>query len=131
MAHHLRSLGVGPEVLVGLCLERAPEMIIGLLGILKAGGAYLPLDPTYPRARLNCLLDDAQPPVLLTQGRLIERLSTGPARVVDLDLDAELVARESRANPVCSTTPSDSAYLIYTSGSTARTQGCADCALGR
>ena len=69
LAHHLQSLGVGPETMVGLCVERSPEMVIGLLGILKAGGAYLPLDPNYPRERLAFMLADAGCPVLVTQVR--------------------------------------------------------------
>ena len=77
LAHHLRSLGVGPDVLVGICLEHSPEMVIGLLGILKAGGVYVPLDPTYPKERLAFMLEDARVPVLLTQERLVGGL---PAR---------------------------------------------------
>ena len=74
LAHHLQSLGVGPETMVGLCVERSPEMVIGLLGILKAGGAYLPLDPNYPRERLAFMLADAGCPVLVTQSALLDRL---------------------------------------------------------
>ena len=70
LAHYLRSLGVGPEVLVGLCVERSVEMVVGLLGILKAGGAYVPLDPAYPKDRLSFILEDTQAPVLLTRQRL-------------------------------------------------------------
>src|SRR5207302_3219883 len=85
LAHHLRALGVGPEVVVGLCLERSLEMVIGLLGILKAGGAYLPLDPDYPRERLAFMLADAGARVLVTQSWLRERLDAGGARIVCLD----------------------------------------------
>ena len=74
LAHHLHSLGVGPETVVGLCVERSPEMLIGLLGILKAGGAYLPLDPDYPRERLEFMLADAGVSVLVTQSALVDRL---------------------------------------------------------
>ncbi|MHC5719358.1 MAG: AMP-binding protein, partial [Nostoc sp.] len=74
LAHYLRSLGVGPEVLVGISVERSLSMVIGLLGILKAGGTYVPLDPTYPQERLTFILEDAQVPVLLTQGRLVEAM---------------------------------------------------------
>ena len=74
LAHHLQSLGVGPETVVGLCVERSPEMVIGLLGILKAGGAYLPLDAGYPRERLEFMLADAGVSVLVTQSALVDRL---------------------------------------------------------
>ena len=79
LAHHLQGLGVGPETMVGLCVERSPEMVIGLLGILKAGGAYLPLDPDYPRERLAFMLADAGCPVLVTQPALLERLPDADA----------------------------------------------------
>ena len=85
LAHYLRTLGVGPEVLVGICLERSLEMIIGVLGILKAGGAYVPLDPTYPHARLAFMLDDAQVTVLLTQKHLLTTLPAHQATVLCLD----------------------------------------------
>ena len=73
LAHHLQGLGVGPETLVGICVERSLEMVVGLLGILKSGGAYVPLDPTYPKERLAIMLEDAQVSVVITQDRLIER----------------------------------------------------------
>ena len=79
LAHHLQSLGVGPETMVGLLVERSPEMVVGLLGILKAGGAYLPLDPNYPRERLAFMLADAGCPVLVTQQGLLERLPPAAA----------------------------------------------------
>src|SRR5262245_44556852 len=85
VAHHLRTLGVGPEVLVGLCLERSAEMVVGLLGILKAGGAYVPLDPDLPTDRLAFYAQDSALPVLLTQRRLLERLPGHNARVVCRD----------------------------------------------
>src|SRR5207249_6538583 len=100
LAHHLRDLGVGPEVVVGLCVERSPEMIIGLLGILKAGGAYLPLDPSYPRERLSFMLADAGAPVLVTQQSLLDRLpemAAGDRHVVRLDADWPLIARQPAA----------------------------------
>ena len=85
LARHLRSLGVGPEVLVGLYLERSLEMVVGLMGVLKAGGAYLPLDPSYPADRLGFMLDDARPKVVLTQRRFADGLPPHAAAVVCLD----------------------------------------------
>ena len=99
LAHHLRALGVGPEVVVGLCLERSPEMIVGLLGILKAGGAYLPLDPDYPAERLAFMLADAGAAVLVTQAALLARLPAHAAATVRLDADWPAIAQPSRARP--------------------------------
>src|ERR1019366_9062812 len=123
LAHHLRALGVGPEVLVAICLERSLEMVIALLGVLKAGGAYLPLDPAYPKERLAFMLEDAQVPVLLTQERLVERFAEVDAKVICLDSGWETVARESGENPGSSTLPENLAYVIYTSGSTGQPKG--------
>src|SRR6266581_1391147 len=97
LAHHLRQLGVGPEVLVGLYVERSLEMVVGLLGILKAGGAYVLLDPKYPKERLTFLLQDTQMPVLLTQERL-KGLPEHMARVVCLDAEWETIAQENSEN---------------------------------
>ena len=103
LAHHLRGLGVGPETVVGLCVERSPEMVIGLLGILSAGGAYLPLDPHYPAERLAFMLSDAGAPVLLGEARLLDRLPSGRAQLVRLDADWPQIARQpeqrARARP--------------------------------
>jgi amino acid adenylation domain-containing protein len=124
LAHHLQKLGVGPEVVVGICLERSLEMVIGLLGILKAGGAYLPLDPAYPQQRLAFMLSDAQVPVLLTQQRLGEKLPQQKAQVVYLDTDWDSsIARESQQNPTSGATVDNLAYMIYTSGSTGKPKG--------
>ena len=123
LAHHLRQLGVGPDVLVGLYVERSFEMIVGLLGILKAGGAYVPLDPNYPSERLTFLLQDTQIPILLTQQRLLARLPQHDARVICLDSDWKHIVREPRENPVSGTSPEDLVYVIYTSGSTGRPKG--------
>src|SRR5471030_2548736 len=98
LAHRLRGLGVGPEVLVGLCVERSPEMVVGLLGILKAGGAYVPLDPDYPMERLNFMLQDSRAPLLLTQSSLAERLSAFRGTLVRLDSDWSRIRRESDVN---------------------------------
>ena len=123
LAHHLRRLGVGPETRVALCVERSPEMVVGLLGILKAGGAYVPLDPDYPAERLAFMLDDARAAVLLTQGRLRRTLPASEAEVVCLDVDWEAIARASKRSPAVQVVPENLAYVIYTSGSTGRPKG--------
>lgn len=123
LAHHLQALGVGPEVLVALCMERSLEMVIGLSGILKAGGAYVPLDPAYPKERLAFMLKDAQVPVLITQERLVSRFAEPDAKVICLDSGWETMARESGENPGSSTLPENLAYVIYTSGSTGQPKG--------
>jgi amino acid adenylation domain-containing protein len=122
LAHHLRSLGVGPEVLVGICLERSLEMIVGLLGILKAGGAYVPLDPAYPLERLEFIFNETQTPVVLTQEKFVKNLPSG-TQVVCLDSDWELVSENSLLNPVCNTKSDNLIYVIYTSGSTGKPKG--------
>ncbi len=123
LAHHLQSLGVGPEVVVGLCAERSLEMIVGLLGILKAGGAYLPLDPAYPPERLAFMLEDAAAPVLLTQSALRERLPAQGARIVRLDDHWPAIARRPTTAPPHNLHPGNTAYVIYTSGSTGTPKG--------
>src|SRR3569833_1501182 len=97
LAHYLKKYSVGPDVLVGICLDRSPELIVGLLAILKAGGAYVPIEVTYPRERITFMLADSETPVLLTHQRLLDRLPK-PANVVCLDSEWELIARESRQN---------------------------------
>src|SRR5262249_13224466 len=121
LAHHLRDLGVGAESVVGLCVERSPEMIIGLIGILKAGGAYLPLDPSSPPERLAFMLRDAGAAVLLTHCALW--LSVPPIRIVRLDSDWPVVAQRSITTPVVALDPHNTAYVIYTSGSTGMPKG--------
>jgi amino acid adenylation domain-containing protein len=123
LAHRLRALGVGPEVPVGLCVERSLDMVIGILGILKAGGAYVPLDPAYPKERLAFALADARPPVMVTQERLRDGLPESSAAVVCLDAVSEGLERESAAPPAAGTGPESLAYVIYTSGSTGRPKG--------
>ncbi len=123
LAHYLRSLGVGPEVLVGICVERSPDMVVGLLATLKAGGAYVPLDPAYPQERLAFMLQDSRAPVLLTQARLIERLPSHQSRVVCLDSDWPQIAQHGTANVAVDTHPEHLAYVIYTSGSTGKPKG--------
>ncbi|NPC46572.1 non-ribosomal peptide synthase/polyketide synthase, partial [Corallococcus exiguus] len=124
LAHRLRGLGVGPEVRVGLCVERTEDLVIGALGILKAGGAYVPLDPSYPRERLGWLLEDAQGPALVAHSHLLSALPETSATPVCLDSDAEL-AKQPTTAPSVDIHPGHLAYLIYTSGSTGRPKGVA------
>ena len=123
LAHYLQQLGVQPEVLVGICVERSLEMVVGLLGILKAGAAYVPLDPTYPQERLRYMLEDTSVPVLLTQRRLVEKLPSHQARVLCLDSDWNATLTESQENPINGVQAWNLAYVIYTSGSTGRPKG--------
>ncbi|AFZ23112.1 amino acid adenylation enzyme/thioester reductase family protein [Cylindrospermum stagnale PCC 7417] len=123
LAHYLQGMGVGSEVLVGLCVERSIEVIIGILGILKAGGAYVPLDPAYPQERLAFMLEDTNLKVLLTKTEWIEILPVTTASVILLDADWQKIEQHSQQNPVCDATPENLAYLIYTSGSTGKPKG--------
>ncbi len=115
LAHYLQKLKVGPEVPVGICMERSMEMVVGLLGILKAGGAYVPLDPTYPKARLAFVAEDIQIPLLLTQKRLAEGLPDLGVQVVCLDTDWEEIAYEREDNPVNKTKAENLVYITYAS----------------
>jgi amino acid adenylation domain-containing protein len=124
LAHYLKKeRGVGPEVLVGICVERSLEMVVGLLGILKAGGAYVPLDPSYPHERLDFMLQDTQAPVLLTQQRLMESLPKHDAKILCLDTDWEIISQERETNLPTQGTADNLAYVIYTSGSTGKPKG--------
>ena len=123
LACHLRSLGVKPEVLVGICVERSLDMVIGLLAILKAGGAYVPLDPNYPQERIAFILEDTQAPVLLTQASLLEAIPQHKAQVICLDNDYEAIAQQSQKNLSSELTTNNPAYTIYTSGSTGKPKG--------
>lgn len=125
LAHYLRKLGVGSEVLVGICAEHSVEMIVAILGILKAGGAYVPLDPKYPQERLQFMFEDAQCSVLLTQQHLVERLGTQQLHLVNLDTDWDVIAKESEENLTSDVTGENLAYVIYTSGSTGKPKGVA------
>ncbi|BAY38737.1 amino acid adenylation [Nostoc sp. NIES-2111] len=125
LAHYLQSVGVKPDTLVGLCVERSLEMVIGLLGILKAGAAYVPLDPEYPSDRLSFILEDTQVKVLLTQQRLIDRLPSNQARVICLDTEAEVISQCSTDNIISGVQPNNLVYIIYTSGSTGKPKGIA------
>jgi amino acid adenylation domain-containing protein len=123
LAHHLRRLGVGPEVRVGICLERSIEMIVGLFSILKAGGAYVPLDPGYPQERLVFMMEDSGAQVLLTQELLQEKFAGSMAGVVRLDADRDAIDGESAENPNVEVLTDNLAYVIYTSGSTGTPKG--------
>lgn len=123
LAHYLRTLGVSADTLVAICVERSPEMLVGLLGILKAGGAYIPLDPTYPAERLAFMLEDAGVTLLLTEQHLVSQLPVQQIRVVCLDADEERFSQLSQANPPTLVTPENLCYVIYTSGSTGRPKG--------
>ncbi|MBW4636529.1 MAG: amino acid adenylation domain-containing protein, partial [Iphinoe sp. HA4291-MV1] len=125
VAHYLRGLGVGAEVLVGICVERSVEMVVGLLGILKAGGAYVPLDPQYPQQRLSFMLEDAALSVLLTQQSLVERLPEYQRQIVCLDTDWQVISQSPQDNPITAVQASNLAYVIYTSGSTGIPKGVA------
>ncbi|MCU1259742.1 MAG: non-ribosomal peptide synthetase, partial [Bryobacterales bacterium] len=123
LAHRLRGLGVGPDVLVAVCAERSLEIVVALLGIIKAGGAYVPFDPEYPRERLSVMLGDAQPAVVLTLERLLDVLPQHDYQVFCLDRDWPSLSNESAANPPVLTGGKDLAYVIYTSGSTGKPKG--------
>jgi len=123
LANYLRGRGVGPEVLVGICLKRSVEMVVGSLGILKAGGAYVPLDPTYPQERLFFMLEDAAVPVLITQQHLMKSLPQHNAEVVSLDRDWPKITQQCAENCESGATGENVAYVIYTSGSTGRPKG--------
>ncbi|WP_186032346.1 non-ribosomal peptide synthetase, partial [Burkholderia gladioli] len=123
LARHLRTLGVGPDVLVGLCVERSPEMVLGMLAIMKAGGAYVPLDPSYPRDRLEAMLEDAAPAVVLTQTGLAERLAGTARPILLIDALAEVLADYPASDPEPLAGPGHLAYVIFTSGSTGRPKG--------
>ena len=122
LANYLIALGVGPETIVGLCLDRSPESVMCALAVLKAGGAYLPLDPAYPSERLLFMLNDARPRVLITRAELAGKFSEGPWKGVSIDRDRE-IENYSTGSPANQATPDSLAYVIYTSGSTGRPKG--------
>jgi amino acid adenylation domain-containing protein len=124
LAHFLQKRGIGPESLIGICMERSLEMLIGILGILKAGGAYVPLDPAYPKERLASSLEDAKASLLITQQSLLESLPA-ETETICLDRDWPTIARESEMNPVRQVKPENLAYVLFTSGSTGRPKGVA------
>ncbi len=124
LARHLRALGVGPDVLVGLSLERSLEMVVAILGVLKAGGAYVPLDPSFPQNRLAYMVEDSQMSVLLTHRGLEKKLPVRPSAIVQLDSDWSEIARQSSTPPdLGKVGPHNLAYVLYTSGSTGKPKG--------
>jgi len=125
LAHYLQTLEIGPEIRVGIYMERSLEMIIGLLGILKAGGAYVPLDPAYPSERIAFMLEDAQISLLLTQKEYLPNLSEYKAFVICLDINHEKLIAQSTTNPDWLMDSTNLAYVIYTSGSTGKPKGVA------
>jgi amino acid adenylation domain-containing protein len=125
LAHHLCALGVGPDVLVGICMERSVEMVIGLWGILKTGGAYVPLDPTYPKERLAFMVEDSRVSVLLTQAKLAATLPQEGIHLICLEADWGELSQQSEGNPMSGVSPENLAYVIYTSGTTGKPKGVA------
>ena len=123
LAHRLHDLGVKQEILVGICLERSLEMVVGMLGILKAGGTYLPLDPAYPRDRLAFMIEDSRTQVLLTQDKLVEKLPVYEGYLLRIDVESTLIADLKVDNPPPYANPDNVSYIIYTSGSTGRPKG--------
>jgi amino acid adenylation domain-containing protein len=123
LARHLQALGVEPDALVGIALNRSPQMLAAMFATLKAGGAYVPLDPAYPQARLAAMLEDARPVVLITQSDIAGKLPAHRARVINLDDDWPEIATQPDDNLPVATTPANLAYVIYTSGSTGKPKG--------
>lgn len=125
LARHLQSQGVGPEVMVGISVERSPEMVVGMLGILKAGGAYVPVDPHYPKDRIAFMFADTHVPLLLTQRSLLAELPDLDATKICLDADWPAIAQQSAAPVTSAVNPENLAYVIFTSGSTGQPKGIA------
>jgi len=123
LAHYLRSMGVGPETLVAIVLERSLDLVVSMLAVLKAGGAYVPLDPAYPQERLEFMVADAEAVVLLTETSLLKRLADVRATTVCLDQEWEEIAAAAEENPVSRVEAGNLAYVIYTSGSTGQPKG--------
>ncbi len=123
LAHHLQKLGVGPETLIGICLEKSLDLIVAVLGTLKAGGAYIPIDPDYPAERVAYMLEDARVSALLTLEKLLASLPTNGAKTICLDSDWPQIAEESDVEPISPVVAENLAYVIYTSGSTGKSKG--------
>lgn len=127
LAHYLQKSGVKPGSLVGVCIERSPEMIVSLLGVLKAGAAYVPLDPSYPRERIEYILSEAQAELLVTSSQLLAALDDNQVQAVCLDTDWDNISRESQENPISDVRPDNLSYVIFTSGSTGKPKGVQIC----
>jgi surfactin family lipopeptide synthetase A len=123
LAHHLLRLGAKPDGLIGICVERGLEMVIGLMGILKAGSAYVPLDPAYPADRIAFMLEDAEAPLLITQSQLMEKLPRGASKAILIDSDSQEITKQNSQRPALNFDPENRAYVIYTSGSTGKPKG--------
>ena len=123
LAHYLQSLGVKPETLVGICIERSLDMIIGLLGVIKAGGAYVPIDPSYPQERIAEILADTQLGILLTQDKFPNQRLDYTGKTICLDTDWSIISQHSTANPHSDVKLHHLSYIIYTSGSTGKPKG--------
>lgn len=123
LARHLHRRGIGPESLIGICMDRSPEMVVGMLGALKAGGAFVPIDPNYPEARISYMLNDSGIAVLLTQSEIARQLPPHQANDLALDSDWALIAGENDSNFHLRVLPHHLAYVIYTSGSTGQPKG--------
>lgn len=123
LAHYLKKCGVVPEAIVGICMQRSSEMIVGIYGVLKAGGAYVPIDPVYPTERMTFILEQTQALVLLTQTHLLEQLPESETEIVCLDANWSAITAERTDNPIGGASPENLAYVIYTSGSTGQPKG--------
>ncbi|MFG6107725.1 amino acid adenylation domain-containing protein [Leptothoe sp. EHU-05/26/07-4] len=123
LAHYLRSHGIGPDVRVGICIEKSPQLLVAILGVLKAGGGYVPLDPSYPKPRLSFMLSDAQVPVIVAQRDLLSELPVHSAQVITLDGDGAAISQASMASLPSEVAPENLAYVVYTSGSTGTPKG--------
>ncbi|BCL38696.1 amino acid adenylation domain-containing protein [Nostoc sp. MS1] len=123
LGHYLQTLGVKPEILVGVCIERSLEMVICILGILKAGGAYVPIDPEYPQERITYMLEDSQVKVLLKQEKLLNQIPLHQAQTICVDAEWDKISTQPNTNPQSNIQPDNLAYVIYTSGSTGKPKG--------